>query len=145
LPAWKRLGVAGTAAAVLAAAAMYVLFTPQRPSPQAAVRTAHTPNEFRPTDAQWASLTIEPVAPHAFHAQHVTDGKIAINEDRATPVFSPFTGRVSRLIAAPGAGVERGSPLFTIEATEAVQALNDLIAAGGQVNKLRAQVSLAQI
>ena len=35
-------------------------------------------------------------------------------------MFSPYSGRVSRLIARPGDYVERGAPLFAIEASEFV-------------------------
>ena len=44
----------------------------------------------------------------AWGEERSTDGKIAINEDTTTPVFSPYSGRVSRLIARPGDFVERG-------------------------------------
>jgi cobalt-zinc-cadmium efflux system membrane fusion protein len=140
----KRFGAMAVVAVVVLAAG-YWLVTPSRPAPKpAAVATTHTPDEFRPTDSQWAGLNIQPVETLAFHAEQLTEGKIAINEDRSTPVFSPFTGRVSRLIANPGDRIEKGAPLFAIEATENVQALNDLIAAMGQVNKLRSQLTLAQ-
>jgi cobalt-zinc-cadmium efflux system membrane fusion protein len=138
-----RLGLAALAAAVVLVGGYWML-APNRAPPKATSSTAHTPDEFRPTDAQWAGLHIQPVDVVTFHAEQVTEGKIAINEDRATPVFSPFTGRVSRLIASPGDRIEKGLPLFAIEATENVQALNDLLAAIGQVNKLRSQLNLAQ-
>jgi len=38
----------------------------------------------------------------AFREERATDGKIGINEDTSTPVFSPYSGRVTRLIAKPG-------------------------------------------
>jgi len=44
---------------------------------------------FRPTQAQWAGLTIQGVQQRAFRAEIVTDGKIAVDEDRSTPIFSP--------------------------------------------------------
>jgi cobalt-zinc-cadmium efflux system membrane fusion protein len=140
----KRIGIGALAVAVVLAGG-YRLWAPDRAAPKATPAVAHTEGEFRPTDAQWAGLDIKPVNVVDFHAEQVTEGKIAINEDRATPVFSPFTGRVSRLIASPGDRIERGAPLFAIEATENVQALNDLIAAIGQVNKLRSQLNLAQV
>src|SRR5882724_13162378 len=42
---------------------------------------------YTPTPAEWASLTLQPVTERAFRAEHVTEGKIAVDEDRATPVF----------------------------------------------------------
>ena len=139
---WIALAGACAAAAIVAVG---VAELNRRPVPQAAAAVNdRTTEEFRPTDAQWASLTIKPVELATFRSQETTDGKIAINEDRATPVFSPYSGRVTRIIANPGDRVDQGAPLFAIEATENVQALNDLITAIGQVNKLRAQFHLAQ-
>ena len=99
---------------------------------------------FRPSDTQWASLRLAPVRQVAFRDERATDGKIAINEDTTTPVFSPYSGRVSRLIARPGDLVERGAPLFAIEASEFVQGQNDLVTAVAGVEKARSRLALAQ-
>ena len=80
----------------------------------------------------------------AFRDERATDGKIAINEDTTTPVFSPYSGRVSKLIARPGDLVERGAPLFAIEASEFVQGQNDLVTAVAGVEKARSRLLLAQ-
>jgi len=37
---------------------------------------------YTPSPAEWASLTIEPVAEHTFRAETVTEGKAAVDEDR---------------------------------------------------------------
>jgi cobalt-zinc-cadmium efflux system membrane fusion protein len=100
---------------------------------------------YTPTPAEWASLTIEPVTEHNFRAEHVTEGKIAVNEDRSTPVFSPYTGRVVRLLAKPGDSVTQGQPLFVIEAADTVQAQNDFITALTGVNKAKSALDLAQL
>jgi cobalt-zinc-cadmium efflux system membrane fusion protein len=100
---------------------------------------------FRPTPAQWATLTVEPVQQRVFRSEHVTEGKIAVDEDRSTPIFSPYAGRVTKLMAKPGDIVERGQPLFTVEATDMVQAQNDFIAAATSLNKARSALNLAQI
>jgi membrane fusion protein, heavy metal efflux system len=100
---------------------------------------------YTPTPAEWASLTIEPVTEHNFRAEHVTEGKIAVDEDRSTPVFSPYTGRVVRLLVKPGDSVTQGQPLFVIEAADTVQAQNDFIAALTGVNKAKSALDLAQL
>ncbi|MFZ5736786.1 MAG: efflux RND transporter periplasmic adaptor subunit [Pseudomonadota bacterium] len=102
-------------------------------------------DRYTPTPAEWASLTIEPVSDRSFRAEHVTEGKIAIDEDRATPVFSPYAGRVTRLLARPGDHVTKGQPLFTIEAPDTVQAQNEFIAASTSLNKAKSQLELAQL
>jgi multidrug efflux pump subunit AcrA (membrane-fusion protein) len=70
---------------------------------------------YTPTPAEWASLTIEPVTERSFRAETVTEGKIAVDEDRSTPVFSPYAGRVTKLLVRPGDTVTQQQPLFVIE------------------------------
>src|ERR1700722_16741680 len=100
---------------------------------------------YTPTPAEWASLTIEPVTEQIFRAETVTEGKIAVDEDRSTPVFSPYVGRVTKLLARPGDSVTQGQPLFVIEAADTVQAQNDFIAAMTGLNKAQSAVDLAQL
>src|SRR6201999_28049 len=99
---------------------------------------------FRPTDTQWQGLKLAPVRQVAFRDERSTDGKIGINEDTTTPVFSPYSGRVTRLIAKPGDHVEAGAPLFAIEASEYVQGQNDLVTAVAGVDKAKSRVELAK-
>jgi cobalt-zinc-cadmium efflux system membrane fusion protein len=100
---------------------------------------------YVPTAAEWASLSVAPVSEQAFRAEHATEGKIAVNEDSSTPIFSPYAGRVTKLLVKPSDMVERGQPLFIVEATDTVQGLNDFIAALSAVNKARSTLNLAQI
>jgi cobalt-zinc-cadmium efflux system membrane fusion protein len=97
---------------------------------------------FYPTPAQWASLAVEPVATETFREELVTEGKIAVDEDHATAIYSPYTGRVTKLLVAPGDKVNNGQPLFVLEAADSVQIQNDFIAALSAYNKARSQVSL---
>jgi membrane fusion protein, heavy metal efflux system len=99
---------------------------------------------FYPTAAQWGTFTFEPVRQTVFRPVYVTEGKIAVNEDQATPVYSPYSGRIIKLLAKPGDRVERGQPLFILEATDAVQVHNDFLTAITALNKARAQLNLAQ-
>ena len=100
---------------------------------------------YVPTAAEWASLTVEPVTERVFRAEHATEGKIAVNEDSSTPIFSPFAGRVTKLLVKPSDRVERGQPLFIVEAADTVQGLNDFITALSALNSARSKLNLAQI
>lgn len=100
---------------------------------------------FTPTPSEWATLTIEPVKAKTFRAEYVTEGKVAVDEDRSTPVFSPYAGRVTKLLAKPGEMLKQGQPLFTIEAADTVQAQNDFIAAMTSQNKAKSAIDLADI
>src|SRR5216683_1852633 len=75
---------------------------------------------YTPTPAEWASLTIEPVTERTFRAETVTEGKVAVDEDRSTPVF-------------------------VIEAADTVQAQNDFITAMTGLNKAKSALDLARI
>ena len=95
------------------------------------------PGTFRATAQQLKSLTVEPVGLHGFVSEELTEGKIAVNADRATPVFSPYSGRVTRVIAGLGDTVKAGAPLAAVAASEFVQAQNDLTTAASQVKIAR--------
>jgi cobalt-zinc-cadmium efflux system membrane fusion protein len=105
---------------------------------------ATTPGTFRPTETQWESLKIAPVQLLSFQTEHTTEGKIANCDDTTTPVFSPYSGRVTKLYAKAGDYVTQGTPLLALVASEFVQAQNDLVAAVGTLNTARAQLTLAQ-
>src|ERR1700720_2409903 len=112
-------------------------------------RTQPAPSEeargtFRPTKEQWAGFKIEPVGLVSFRPEQVTEGSIAIDDDLTTPVFSQHSGRVIKLIAKLGDRVEAGAPLFEIQATEFVQAQNDLITALANLQTARSQLAQAQ-
>ncbi|ABQ35541.1 hypothetical protein BBta_3448 [Bradyrhizobium sp. BTAi1] len=92
---------------------------------------------YVPTAAERATLSIDEVTDRIFRAEHITEGKIAVNEDSSTPVFSPYAGRVVKLLAKPSDMVERGQPLFVVEATDTVQGLNDFVAAMSALNTAR--------
>jgi membrane fusion protein, heavy metal efflux system len=100
---------------------------------------------YYPTAKQWASLITAPVAEMVFRTEHLTEGKIAVDEDRATLVFSPYSGRITKLLAKPGDKVVARQPLFLVEAPDMVQAQNDYIAAVSGLNKARSQLELAKI
>jgi cobalt-zinc-cadmium efflux system membrane fusion protein len=102
-------------------------------------------DRYTPTPAEWATLTVQPVVERVFRAEHVTEGKIAVDEDRSTPVFSPYAGRVMKLLVRPGDNVIQGQPLFVIEAADTVQAQNDFVAAMTGLNKAQSAVDLAQL
>jgi cobalt-zinc-cadmium efflux system membrane fusion protein len=100
---------------------------------------------FKPTDKQWATLKIQPVEERVFQNAAETDGKIALDDDLVTPVFSPYSGRVTRLLVKAGDAVKKGDPLFAVQATELAQAQNDLITAVAGLKTARAQLNLADI
>lgn len=126
------------------AATLKHLFTSSASHAGAGTTAPPAPGTFRPTKEQWAGLKVWPVESYTFRAEQITDGNIAINDDTTTPVFSPYSGRVTRVIAKLGDTVEQGDPLMAVEASEVVQSQNDLVASLSTLNTARAQLRLAE-
>jgi membrane fusion protein, heavy metal efflux system len=142
----RRLAIALTLIAlagvgIVGASRMFV----QRAKSETTHATKTDSSRFMPSDAEWASLAVEPASKQVFRAEHITEGKIAVDEDTSTPIFSPYAGRVVKLLAKPSDTVERGQALFVIEATDTVQALNDFVSALSALNTARSKLNLAQI
>src|SRR5215216_7808054 len=78
---------------------------------------------------QMHQLQIVKVGAYAFRAQTSAIGQIGYNEDASTVVLTPFSGRVTRLIAKLGDRVKRGDPLLEIDSPEQFVQQNDFIAA----------------
>jgi cobalt-zinc-cadmium efflux system membrane fusion protein len=138
----------GVAVLVLAGAVWFGFAHLRSPPPRSSDLSSQSRKDaggYTPTPAEWASLTIEPVTAHDFRAEHITEGKIAVDEDRSTPVFSPYTGRVTQLMVKPGDQVTKGQPLFIIEASDTVQAQNDFVTAMTSLNKAKSALDLAQL
>jgi cobalt-zinc-cadmium efflux system membrane fusion protein len=133
---WQWLGAL---AALIAIVIVVGMLSGRLFGQRGAGETAPSPpaGTFRPTAQQLKTLTIEPVTVRQFVSQEITEGKIAVNADRSTPVFSPYSGRITRVIAGLGDNVKAGQPLATIEASEFSQAQSDLTTALAQLKLAR--------
>src|SRR6266702_2073568 len=143
----RRLAIALTAVALAGGAVIGAnkLFVQRAKSSETSGTSRANSSRFMPSDTVWATLSVEAVSERTFRAEHITEGKIAVNEDSSTPIFSPYAGRVTKLLVKPSDVVERGQPLFVIEAADTVQALNDFVTALGALNTARSKLNLAQI
>ena len=113
-------------------------------SSDTATQPAKSGDTIRITAEQMRQLSVVPVETHQFRTQKPAIGQIAFNEDASTVVLSPFSGRVTRLIAKIGDDVKRGDPLFEIDSPEVVQTQTDLIAAVQGLGKAKSQQALAK-
>jgi cobalt-zinc-cadmium efflux system membrane fusion protein len=93
---------------------------------------------------QMHQLTVAPAETYDFKIRKPAIGQIAFNEDASTVVLTPFSGRVTRLIARIGDTVRVGDPLFEIDSPEVVQAQTELIAAVQGLEKAKSQHALAK-
>src|SRR5262245_4866067 len=136
-------GLAGASIAILLAVALAGCWpsasavTPPQPP-------AKDPDIVRVSQDQMHQLDVTPVKPHRFRIYKVAVGQIAFNEDASTVVQTPFTGRVTRVIARIGDVVKPGDPLFEVDSPEVVQTQNDLISALQAVEKARMGLTVAQ-
>jgi cobalt-zinc-cadmium efflux system membrane fusion protein len=132
---WRMTGIA---AAVVALIILAVWLGGRVFGPHEAPAAAPSPpGTFRASAQQLKTLAVETVQTHGFVSEELTEGKIGVNGDRATPVYSPYSGRVTRVIAGLGDTVRAGAPLATLEASEFVQAQTDLNSAAAQVKLAR--------
>jgi cobalt-zinc-cadmium efflux system membrane fusion protein len=115
-----------------------------QPTPVAAVTEPVAPGEFKLSDAEMRALRIEDLHEMDFRAERVAEGRITYNEDRSTPVFSPYNGRVVRALARLGQEVKAGEVLFEIETTDLAAAANDLLSASDGLAKARVALEQAR-
>ncbi len=108
----------------------------QQPSSEASAKPAA--GVFHPTKEQWAALKVAEVKALPFRNTLSTDGNVAFDEDALTPVFSPYSGRVSRVFAKLGDVVKKGAPLMAVDAAEFVQGRSDVAAAKAALDAARA-------
>ena len=99
---------------------------------------------FRPTKEQRVAFEIHPVATMTFRPEGSAEGRIALNDDDNVPVASPYSGRVTKVLARAGGDVKAGDVLLVIEATDMVQAQNDYQAALNTIQKQQALLKLDQ-
>lgn len=121
------------------------------PSREAAAKVDPKPaGEARPDDRlaltpeQLKQIKVEPVQAVQFESQLQAIGQIAYNDDLSTPVPSPYSGRIVRVIAKLGDEVQPGAALFEIESPDVVQAQTDFVAAAGALAKAKTAADLAR-
>ena len=102
-----------------------------------ACRRAEPPEATPPPGEIWltaaqisgARLEIRPVGKRDLTLHLVTSGRVAFDEGRVAHVFSPVSGRVTRVVSAFGQRVARGAALALIESPDLGSARSDLIKA----------------
>src|SRR5919198_677915 len=74
---------------------------PDIQSPVPAISNADT-STVRINTLQMQHIALATVTMQGFREEKIATGKIAFNEEFMTPVFSPYAGRVTRVLAKPG-------------------------------------------
>jgi cobalt-zinc-cadmium efflux system membrane fusion protein len=84
--------------------------------------------------SEFAQFKVEPVEERDFAIHRETVGTIDFNQDMSVQVFTPFQGKIKALFANTGGDVQKGTPLFTIDSPDLVQAESTMISAAGTLN-----------
>jgi RND family efflux transporter MFP subunit len=71
-------------------------------------------------------------------------GRLAFDDLRVTHVFSPVTGRVTRVLAQPGQRVRKGTPLAAIQSPDVGSAVADLVKAEADLTQAQHQFQRQQ-
>jgi cobalt-zinc-cadmium efflux system membrane fusion protein len=81
-----------------------------------------------------ARITVAPVGLENVGGAIVTSGKVTFDDLRVSHVFSPVSGRVTKILAQPGERVKKDQPLAIIQSPDLGQAFADLAKAQADLN-----------
>ena len=119
--------------------------TPAKTADRPAEKAAAQSDAVIVNDQQLKQVSTDMVQRRQVSIDRKATGKIAFNEDRLTPVFTPFPGRVIELSANKGDNVRAGQPLATIESPDFVAAQNDMVSARSDLTKANIGLNTAQV
>jgi cobalt-zinc-cadmium efflux system membrane fusion protein len=109
---------------------------PSRPGPSSSDAIEATPEQLK-------EIRVESVREQDVDFNFQTTGKVDFNEDRMTPVVTPYAGRVLELLANKGDVVKAGQPLLVVESPDLVNAVNDLSQARSDADKAKLAMEIA--
>ena len=114
--------------------------TDQTPAPQI---PKSSNDVIEATPEQLKQIRVETVRDQFIDLDLETTGKIGFNEDRMTPVFAPYGGRVVEVLANKGDVVKVGQQLLIIEAPDLVATVHDLAEARADADKAKIALDVA--
>ena len=96
--------------------------------PSPAAQAQPPVNEVWLSDAQMreAKIQVEPIEDQDVDDVILTSGRVTFDDLLVTHVFSPVTGRITKIEASPGQRVKKGDALATIESPDVGIASSDL-------------------
>lgn len=132
----KRLLAAALGVAVVVLIGLGVwYFQPEKPHETDSKRAPQTirlgPGEIQLTSAQVPELNIGLVASQNFDSKREAIGIIDFNQDKTVQVFSPYQGRISKILVRAGDDVARSQVLYTVQIPDIATAAAALISTAG--------------
>jgi membrane fusion protein, heavy metal efflux system len=138
---WRvRFAIALGLIVVLAAGVSPLLLGPLADQPENA-RPTRSERAAGPTadnsvtlnDTQLKAVKVREVEERLFEITHATVGNIDFNQDNSLQVFTPYPGRITKLLAKAGDDVKKGQVLFEIDSPDLSTAEGTLIQAAAQL------------
>src|SRR5262245_40550746 len=144
----RRLPVAGAIVLIaLLGGLIYWRYrsTRQAPPPESAAQSKLPKDVVFADENQLKNLTIEPVAARDFTIDREVTGRVGFNENRLTPVFPAYSGRVIQALVTKGERVSKGQPLLVVESPDYVAAQTELATTQGDVDKAAVNLRTAEV
>ncbi|HEV2668142.1 MAG TPA: efflux RND transporter periplasmic adaptor subunit, partial [Blastocatellia bacterium] len=117
----------------------------QAPPTESAAQSKPPEDVVFADENQLKNLTIEPVAARDYTIDREVTGKVGFNENRLTPVFPAYSGRVVEALATKGEAVRKGQPLLVVESPDYVVAQTDLTNGRADVDRAAVNLSVATV
>jgi cobalt-zinc-cadmium efflux system membrane fusion protein len=132
---WRAIAIVAVVAMVLV---MLWMGLGRSSSAAAGATGAASPaGQVKLSSEQLATLGIAIIKATPFHDAVLADGQVAVNADTTTQVFSPYSGRVVKVLAGIGDKVRSGEALVTLDASENLDAQSALTTAVSQAKLAR--------
>ena len=101
-------------------------------------------NSVMLNDAQLKAVKVGEVEERLFEITNATVGNIDFNQDNSLQVFTPYPGRITKLLAKAGDEVKKGQVLFDIDSPDLSTAEGTLIQAAAQLELTTKALKRAQ-
>lgn len=143
-----RLAAVAVGALVILAGAYFALFAGPEKSASTTARAAESSgsssgggrrsntaatDSLDLNEAELKTIKVEEVSEHLFSIARDAVGNIDFNQDNSLQVFTPYPGRITKLLAKAGDAVKKGQLLFEIDSPDLVNAESNLIQAASNL------------
>jgi len=115
-----------------------------RPSISEGAAAPVVTNSVALNDTQLKRVKVESVQERLFEITHATVGNIDFNQDNSVQVFTPYPGRITKLLAKAGDDVRKDQDLFYIDSPDLSTAEGTLIQAAAQLELTSKALKRAQ-
>jgi cobalt-zinc-cadmium efflux system membrane fusion protein len=135
---YRFLVIVGISLAIVAGVMTWERWAPRTKVARSPEQASNTSSDLVVLDeSQLRQVSIEPVGIRTISVDRNTTGKVGFNEERLTPVFTPYAGRILELLANKGDSVGKNQPLVVLESPDLVVAQNDLASARSDLSKAK--------